>query len=229
MLLFLLKSEGKMKNNFKKVFNFLLRHKISTLGVILTMLLVSGGLIYYSVYRKSSAWEKARSYYQAAEYVKAAEELKKVSFPSTVEELEIYSETMFAVGNYEVASKGYEKIYEINKDPNAMNMIGNIANQQKNYEKTVESYKSVIANNPNYIKSYVNLATAYRIKGDINNAINTTKEGIVNNPSNAELRVLLVSIMSSNEELKKTSDFREAVDKLKEIDPKNPILTQIEG
>lgn len=218
-----------MKNNFKKVFNFLLRHKTGTLSIILLLALLGGGLIYLSVYRQDTAWDKAKGYYQSADYTKAAEELKKVSFPSTVEKLEIYADTMFAIGDYESALKGYEKIYEINKESDAMNMIGNIFNQQNNYEKAIESYRKVIVSNPNYIRSYVNLSTTYRLKGDINNAIVVTKEGIVNNPNNTELRVLLVSTMVTNEELKKSSDFKDALDKLKELDPKNPILTQIEG
>jgi tetratricopeptide (TPR) repeat protein len=216
-----------MKNTLAKMFDFLLRHKFILITVFIIIVLVIGGIFLFSTIQKN-AWDKAESYYKEADYIKTAEELKNVSFPKTAERLKIYASTMYAVKDYDQSLEAYEELYKLNKDPDALNMIGNIYNQKGDYEKSISNYRELITSYPNYIKGYVNLSTVYRLKGDTNNAIVVAKEGMVNNPTNSELQVLLISILSSDEDMKSSDDYKEAISKLKKFDPNNPLLMQIE-
>jgi len=212
----------------KKIISFIIANKYKLIVVIVLIVAVSGGLFYWNQ-RENNSWQKAEDYYRRADYKKAAEELKNVSFPDDVERLRIYGQTMYATNDYTKSTKAYDKLFEKTKDPFAKLMVGNIANQKKDYEKAVKQYTELINLYPNYVTAYSNLAMVYRLKGDLNQALATAEKGITNNSTNTEMRVLKVSLLASTEETKNSIQYTEALEGLKKLDPKNPYITQIEA
>ncbi|MEI6144747.1 MAG: tetratricopeptide repeat protein, partial [Candidatus Berkelbacteria bacterium] len=167
--------------------------------IIIVLVLVAGfgGFYLYKQNRDSDIWKKAEDHYRRADYTKTATELKKVGMPSSAEKLKIYGQTMFAVKDYSASEKAYLKLYDLNKDVFAKIMVGNIANQQKKYDKAIKSYREVIKNNPNYIAAYSNLAIVYRSMGNNAEAIKVAEDGIKNNPGNTEMYMLLISLLAT--------------------------------
>jgi tetratricopeptide (TPR) repeat protein len=217
-----------MKKFLNRIYGNLWKHKWKILILLLVVILIFGTL--YSLYlRNRSIWNKAEDYYKRADYVKAAVELKKVSMPNDAVKLKVYGQTMFAVKEFDKSYKSYEKLYHLTSDPFAKLMMGNIANQKKDYDRAIKDYSDIIGQNPNYITAYSNLAMVYRLKGDTNKAIETAKTGITNNPKNTELRILLVSLYEVKDNGKKSDEYKNAVEELRKLDPKNPLLEQLEA
>jgi len=195
--------------------------------IVLILVTAIGGFYLYQQNRNSDIWKKAEDYYRRADYTKTASELKKVSMPNDAEKLRIYGQTMFAVRDYSKAEKAYTKLYELNKDLFAKIMLGNIANQQKSYDKAIKHYRDVIESNPNYITAYSDLAIVYRSMGNNAEAVKVAEDGIKNNPGNTEMYTLLISLLSVDESSKTSDKYKETVEKLKKIDPNNQLLKQI--
>ena len=212
----------------KKFVDFTMANKFKILTVATVICVIAGGLFIW-MQRENTSWKRAEDYYRRADYVKAAAELKNVTFPEDAERLRIYGQTMYATNDYSKSTKAYEKLFEKTKDPFAKLMVGNIANQSKNYDSAIQHYSDLINLYPNYVTGYSNLAMVYRLKGDLNQALATATKGATNNPTNTEVRVLMVSLLASSDETKNSPQYKEALENLKKLDPKNPYLTQMEG
>jgi tetratricopeptide (TPR) repeat protein len=144
--------------------------------------------------------------------------------PSDNEKLMIYGQAMLSVGEKEKAKKAFNTLYARNKDPFVKMLLGNIYNQDKDYDGAEKTYKEIIADNPNYVQAYVNLATLYRLRNDQVNALKTAQDGIKNNPKSVVLLELVVSLNMDNQQSK---EFTDAVKSLKEVDPENKLLKDI--
>jgi len=169
-------------------------------------------------------WKAADQHFKRAEYQQVFKLIKYVPKPQNVERLRIYSQTFMALGEYDKARKGYEKLFDKTKDPAYRLIVGNILNQQEDYVGAIKVYEEVISLNPNYVQVYVNLSTIYRIKGNNDKAVEIAERGIGSNGNSIILYELLVSLM---QEKKDSPRYNEAVNKLKLLDPQNILLKQI--
>src|SRR5690606_6747676 len=143
--------------------------------------------------------------------------------PDDAEQLRIYGQTMQATNHSDKAIEAYKKLYEKEKDPFAKLSLGNVYNQQQNYEEAVKAYQSLIADNPNYIQAYVNLSTVYRLQGKNSDAIDIGKKGLQNNANSVALAELVVSLTADNPE---SDEHKQALETLKRINPEDPLLQQ---
>lgn len=203
----------------KRVLSVLKRFK----WVILAVAVVVAALVAYQAYQAGieRRWDKAKDYFAKADYPKAAKEMEGLSMPKDADRLKVYSQTMLATQKLDKAAKGYEKLYEINKDPFDKVVLGNIYNQQKRYDEAAKVYREVIKSNPAYVQAYVNLATMYRLQQNNKAAIDAAKDGVTNNPNNVVLAELLVSLTMDN---KNSPEYQDALSKLEQLNPKSPLL-----
>lgn len=169
-------------------------------------------------------WKVADQRFKKAEYQQTYKLIKFLPKPRDAGRLRIYSQTAMAVGNYGKSKSGYADLYKKTKDASYKLIIGNIANQQGDYEEAIKIYEEVISLNPNYIQAYANLSTVYRIKNNNDKAIEIAERGISLNGNSTILYELLVSLM---QEKKDSPRYKEAVKKLKSLDPQNILLKQI--
>lgn len=193
-------------------------------ATVLAVLAVATGL-YLLKTADVATWARAEDYFTRAEYEKAAKILNNKSMPSEKNRLRVYSQTMLATGSLDKALAGYEKIYSNDKDTSAKLIIGNIHNQKKEYDKAIATYKDLIADNPNAVQAYVNLATVYRLKGDSKEAIAISEKAVTANPQNVTLLELRVSMLLEDQN---SDSFRQAVEELRKVNPNDPLLESIE-
>ncbi|KKP69937.1 hypothetical protein A2X44_01865 [candidate division CPR3 bacterium GWF2_35_18] len=194
--------------------------KIVIVLIIIVFILSVGAYFGYNWWNQKQ-WNNAEDYYRQGNYQKASEIMLKFSIPEDTEKLGIYAQTMFATSHLDKAEIAYQKLYEKEKDPFAKMMLGNIANQNKDYEKAKTVYKELIESNPNYIQAYVNLATIYRIQQDQKNAVSITEEGISKNANATVLYELLLSIVINEPT---SESYQKAYKKLKEINPQSAVI-----
>lgn len=169
-------------------------------------------------------WKKATDYYRRADYQNAAKILNKMSLPKDSERLNVYAQTMLATQQLDKAATAYQKLYTVKKDPFAKLVLGNIYNQQKKYDEAAKIYQQLIDANPSYIQAYVNLATLYKLQNNNAKAISVAQKGAANNPSNATLAELVVSLTMED---KDSGDYKKALENLKKLNPKDPLLEAI--
>ena len=194
--------------------------------VLLLVLLVTvaGGWIYYQASIENK-WQNATDHYRRADYDGAAKILNGLQMPEKdADRLAIYAQTMLATRKLDKAAVAYGKLYELKKDPFAKLVLGNINNEQKKYDEAAKIYLEVIQSNPTYVQAYVNLATMYQLQGNNKKAVSTAVSGTVNNPNNTVLLELLVSLTMTD---KNSRQFKEAVEKLKIVNPNDPLLVQL--
>lgn len=199
----------------------------TTLGKALTIIvvLVVIGTGSYFGYRnwQSKQWKMAIDSYRRADYSKAGEYLEKAPMPTGIDDLRIYGQTMFAIGKYDKAEDAYEKVKAQQNDPNVRLLLGNIANEKKEYDKAIGIYEGLIGTNPNYIQAYLNLAVLYQMQGKKDQAVEVAERGIKANSGSTSLYNLLLNITFDD---KGSESHKLAVEKLKELDPQNPLLLQ---
>lgn len=212
-----------VKQTFKTIGHLVWRFKY----VVLVLIVLLGALIGWMTYQKANAnkWERATDSYKRADYDAAAEILKDVAMPkSDSEKLNVYAQTMLATRQLDKAAEAYNRLYELKKDPFAKLLIGNVYNEKKDYDKAAEAYNQLIDADPTYVQAYVNLSTMYKIRGNNQAAIDTAKKAVKNNESNVTLLELLVSMTMQD---KTSADYKEAVQKLKQVNPKDPLLVEL--
>lgn len=86
-------------------------------------------------------WTKATEYFTKADYENANKELKSLDVPDSVERLRVYSQTKLAVRDLPAALIGYQKLYKADKSDSYALIIGNIFNEQKNYDAAAKTYR----------------------------------------------------------------------------------------
>jgi tetratricopeptide (TPR) repeat protein len=209
-----------MKGNMKKI---KIKLKPRYVIVAVCLLVVCAGGAFYWQY-SANVWNRAQVTYKKADYRATYDLIKKLPMPSDNEKLMIYGQAMLSVGEKEKAKKAFNTLYARNKDPFVKMLLGNIYNQDKDYDGAEKTYKEIIADNPNYVQAYVNLATLYRLRNDQVNALKTAQDGIKNNPKSVVLLELVVSLNMDNQQSK---EFTDAVKSLKEVDPENKLLKDI--
>lgn len=209
-----------VKNILRNILRLVSRGKYLLLALII-LVIGAGSWIYYraSLERK---WQAATDSYRRADYDGAAKILKELDMPTKdAERLNIYAQTMLATRQYDKAAPAYSKLYELKKDPFAKLVLGNIYNEQKNYEEAGKIYSELIQANPSYVQAYVNFATMYKMQGNNKQAVAIAAKGVENNPSNTVLLELLVSFTMTD---KNSDQYKNAVAKLKEVNPNDPLL-----
>jgi len=198
---------------------FVGRKIVFAIGVFLGVVIIGSGISAKFFYDKK--WKDAEENYKKADYQKAAANLKYLPMPSDGARLRIYGQTMMATNQDNKASIAFEKLSDKTEDPFAELMLGNIANQQKEYDKAVEIYEHLTSSNPNYIQAYANLAMVYKIQNRTDKAVATAKRGIDANPNSTILHELMVSLTMENKEL---PEYKNSIEKLKQLDPNNFLL-----
>jgi tetratricopeptide (TPR) repeat protein len=209
--------------NSKKIFQTLKRIIKKFWYIFSILIVVIAAVITWQVLEanKAAAWEKATDHFSRAEYEEAEALLKDLPVPDDVDKLRVYSQTMLATGHLDKSLKGYEKLYSETKDASSKLIIGNIYNQQQNYDKAVGIYREVITDNPGNVQAYVNIATVYRLQGKKDEASKVAKEAVDANPQNVTLLELRVSMLMEDQE---SSEFQESVAALREVNPNDPLL-----
>jgi len=171
-----------------------------------------------------AAWNKAADDFGRADYAAAAKLIGDKSVPSDEKRLVVYSQTMLATRQLDKALTGYKSLYEKKKDPAFKIIIGNIHNEQKKYDDAAKAYRDIISTNSTYVQAYVNLATLYKLQSKDQDAVDTAKQGVQANPNSATLYELLVSMLLDK---KDSTDYKQAVDALKKLNPSDPLLESL--
>jgi tetratricopeptide (TPR) repeat protein len=190
-------------------------------GVAVLVIIVGLLAFAYMRARDIDMWASAQDAYTKADYAKSAEILKNVGIPSDATKLKVYAESMLATRQYDKALPAYEKLFDLKKDPDISIKIGNIYNEQKKYDQAEKAYQQVIADHPTYVQAYINLATLYKLQSRTDNAITAAKNGVKTNPKSVSLYELLVSMTMDK---KDSEDYKNAVAKLKELNPSDQLL-----
>ena len=193
------------------------------LALLLVLVITIIGLKIYTT-DSQKKWTQAKDYYQKADYTHASEILVKMPVPSDPEELKIYGQTMFATNHLDKATTAYEKLYSANQDPNAKLMLGNIANQTKDFAKAEKIYLELIDANPGMVQTYLNLAAMYQMQGNKTKAIDILKKGTTNNSGAVTLYEMIMSVTFDDQ---KSADFQAAYAKVKELNPNSALLAQV--
>lgn len=191
-------------------------------AVVVVILLV-GGVVgwWYIGHQREQSWVQATDFYRRADYQSAAPILLNLPLPDDAERLRIYGQTMQATNHPDKAVAAYQKLYEKEKDPYAKLSLGNVYNQQQNYDEAIKAYQELIDSNPNYVQAYVNLATVYRLQGNNAEALRVARDGLQNNANSVVVAELMVSLTAENPE---SSEYKEAVETLRRINPNDPLL-----
>lgn len=196
--------------------------------VLLVVVLVVAGALGWLVYRQSQEqiWKSATDYYARAEYAKAAGLLKQVGIPSEKGRLRVYAQTMLATRDLEKAEPAYKKLFETTKDPADKLALGNIYNEQKKYDQAIRVYQEVLLDNKNNVQAYVNLTIVHKLQGNVKEATSVAKEAVANNPQNATVHELLVSMLMEN---KGSQEYKDAVESLRVLNPDDALLQSIDN
>ncbi len=193
--------------------------------IVIVIVIVVGVIVWRTnVTNQDNAWARATAFYQKADYDNAAKELAGLPMPSDAVRLKVYAQTMLAKRDVEKALPAYEKLYTATKEPSYKVILGNIYNEQKNYDKAASTYKEVIADNPGYTQAYVNLAILYKLQNKISEAMAIADSAVKSNPNNVTLLELKVSILMED---KTTDDYKTAVKDLAAINPQDPLLDSL--
>ena len=182
------------------------------------------GLLAFLFYRVSinNSWESAIDHHSRSDYDSAYENLKNLSLPhDDPQKLEVYAQTMLATNHLEEAEEAYSRLYEVKQDPFSKIVLGNVKNEQGDFEAAARIYSELIDANPQYAQAYINLATLHKTQGDLAQAIEVAEQGTTNNPQNVVLHQLLVSLLMTDKE---SENYQDAVAKLKELNPNDPLL-----
>lgn len=209
-------------NLFSRVAKFVKRFWYVPVAVLIIISVLT--LIVVRKSHTDQSWKKATDYYGRADYEKAAKALAGLSVPSDAQRLTVYSQTMLATHQLDKALLGYQRLYDIKKDPGVKLIIGNIYNEKKDYEKAEKIYNEAITANPSYVQAYVNLATLYKMQGKNDQAVATAQKGVEANPRSATLYELLVSMLLDK---KDSPEYKKAVATLAEINPQDPLLESL--
>lgn len=191
--------------------------------VALALLVVIIGLVTWQIIQlnQEATWKKAGDYFTRADYGNAEKQLHSVAVPSDADHLHVYAQTMLATQNLDKSLTAYQKLYDLNKDPSIKLIIGNIYNQQKNYDQAIKIYRDIITNNTGNVQAYINLSTVYKLQNNAPEAIKVANEAVKNNPSSVVLRELQVSMVMDN---KSSEGYKVAVKELKALNPTDPLL-----
>lgn len=174
--------------------------------------------------QNDKAWQQATDYYKRADYTNAGKILDNMAIPRDEEKLRIYAQTMLATGKLDTSLEAYTRLYESTSDASVKMYIGNIYNQQEQYDDAEKIYKEIIASNSSNVQAYVNLATVYRLKGDNAAAAKIAQDAVEKNPANVTLLELRVSMLLED---KTTPEYKKAVAALKAANPQDPLLKSI--
>lgn len=194
--------------------------------VVALALLIGGFSMLQARQNADKEWNQAVAAYQKGDYAKASELIGDKDMPKDGDRLQAYAQTKLATGKVDEALPAYERIYELNQTPETKNIIGNIYNQKKQYDKAAETYQSVINENKSYIQAYVNLATVKLLQGDKTAAISVAKQAVEANPTNVTVHELLVSMLLDN---KDSAEYKTAVANLEKLNPEDPLLESIKN
>ena len=192
--------------------------RFSWLWLIL-LILIGFGLVFGAFYyRNTISWKKAEDYYKTGQYQKVVDEIGNLSMPQDARRLEIYGRSMMAVRELDKAYQAYEKLNSITNSLDSKLIMANIKSEKGDFETAEKIYLEIIDKNPQYIQTYLNLASLYRIKGDQVKANEILLKGVKNNPDSPSLYEYLLSI---NEDKSKTAEYKDWSEKLKKLDPDN--------
>ncbi len=201
------------------IFRFLKKHIVYAAAAVLVL----AGLVVWQIIRtnQETAWKRATDYFSRAEYEKAEKELAGLAMPSKPERLRVYAQTMLATRQLDKSLAAYNKLYETDKDPATKLIIGNVYNEQKKYDEAIKVYRDVIAANGSNVQAYVNLATVYKLQNNTAEAAKVASEGVSKNPANVVLHELKVSMLMND---KSSTEYKEAIDALKKLNPQDQLL-----
>lgn len=193
---------------------------------ILPIVIVIAALIAWRMYEMNvdATWSKATDYHSKAKYNEAAKLIEGMPVPSDEKRLTVYAQTMLATRQLDKALPAYDTLYTKKKEPSYKIIIGNIYNEQKKYDEAAKVYRELIAANNTFAQAYVNLSTLYKLQTKSAEAVDVAKEGIKANPNSVVLHELLISMLLDKQD---SPEFKEAVEDLKKINPKDPIFETI--
>lgn len=194
--------------------------------VFIVVVLVVAGAVAWLAHEASvdTAWKKATDDYGRADYASAAKLIGDMPVPTDEKRLAIYAQTMLATRQLDKALPAYMNLYDMKKDPAIKIVIGNIYNEQKKYDEAAKTYNDIISSNASYIQAYVNLATLYKLQSKTQDAVDVAKMGVKANPNSATMYELLISMLLED---KNSAEFKDAVAKLKKLNPSDPLLESL--
>ena len=213
------------KFNFRKVSY----KKVATIAVpvvVVLALLIGGFTLLQSRRNADKEWDQAVAAYQKGDYAKASEYIGDKDMPKEGERLQAYAQTKLATGKVDEALPAYERINQLNATPETKNIIGNIYNQKKQYDKAAKIYQEVIDGNASFIQAYINLATVKLLQGDKKAAQEVAKKAVEANPNSVTVHELLVSMYLEDKE---SSEYQTAVENLRKLNPEDPLLESIDN
>lgn len=112
------------------------------------------------------------------------------------------------LGKYEEALTLYEKLED--ETPDMLFKHGYIAKQLKRNKIAIQKWEELLAIDPDYFSTYVELAEAYEDEGQFDDALKTLEEGLKHDEFNKELYLKLARVYV------KTGSIKEAISYAKE-------------
>lgn len=216
------KPKKTVKTKIRSFFRLLVRFWYVVIAVIAIVAgLVSWQVIYSN---QESSWKRAADHFARADYAAAYGDIEKLSIPDNSERLKIYAQTMLATRHLDESKTAYQKLYDQKNDPSVKLIIGNIHNEQKNYDEAIKAYREVIADNKTNVQAYVNIATVYKLQGNSPEAAKIAAEAVEANPSSVTLLELKVSMLMDK---KGSEEYKSAVADLKKLNPQDPLLQSL--
>jgi len=195
---------------------FLKRNKVLLISILAILLVLSTGGYFFE-----KKWDKAEEYYRQGQYDLAAKQIAFFPLPNNLDRLKIYAHIMFAIDELNKAEKAYSLLASKTNSPFFAIMLGNTYKKEGKTQQAIEQYEEVIDAYPNYIQTYLNLASLYNLQGQKEKAVEVLKRGAKSNPNAVNIYEMVVSILIND---KDSNDYKWAKNKLSKLDPNNILL-----
>lgn len=183
----------KFKIFVAKVTNYVKKHKLISLSILLLTLLIIG-LIIFIISRNTGDTSQTNSSQLVAEYREKLPDLKQAVKDNSKDATarKEYAVALYVVGDKEKAVEQYEAAIKLDdQDAITYNNLGNVYRDLKQTNKAIEAYKKSIELNPSSVNTYVNLANVQLyVQNKPEDAIATYKQGLEALPDNYQLELL---------------------------------------
>ncbi|NEP77104.1 MAG: tetratricopeptide repeat protein [Okeania sp. SIO3B3] len=138
----------------------------------------------WSHYYLGEVWLELNNWHEASTEFSKAVELNPYSGWS----YHRLGEALFKLGNFNQAETNLSKACELNPDNSQFyKALGWLYRKNKRWNDSINCYSKVIQLNPKDFEAYYFLASAWKIKGDVNQAIAICKQGLEKHPQEPQL------------------------------------------
>lgn len=103
---------------------------------------------------------------------------------------------LMGLGKNEDALAAFKKITDLTpQDPTAFENLALVELSLRDYPAAEQHFRQALDTNRSFAQGYENLVTFYRMRGDINRALQVVQEGVQDNPQSAPLYIVWADIL----------------------------------